>query len=146
MKYGLENGHQLLMSVHIGLEDSMMPTLKTSFLANLSNVLILTCLKTLLIQILIEQQNIWGLMDHGTKIKLVFILETVVLTQIYQVTKKYKNQHNVQLNQLINTIIHHSSGQLEMKLNQDGAIFNHGIKLGLIPLLFRYHNHQMNKF
>jgi len=43
-------------------------------------------------------------------------------------------------------MIHHSFGLLEMKSNQDGAMFNHGIMLGLILLLFRNQNHQINTF
>ena len=45
-----------------------------------------------------------------------------------------------------NTIIHRSSGQLEMKLSLDGATCNHGIMHGLILLPFRYQDHQMTIF
>ena len=66
-----------------GLVDSMMQILKTKFLASLSNAHSPTCLLKASIQFLIDQQQIWDLMDLGTKIKQECIMETAVMIRNY---------------------------------------------------------------
>ena len=65
-----------------GLVDLTTQILKTNSLVNPFNVHIPTCLLTS-IQFLIDQQLIWDLMDLGTKIKQVSIMETAVTTLNY---------------------------------------------------------------
>lgn len=66
-----------------GLVDSMMQILTTKLLANLSSVHTPTCLLKVSIQFSIDQQQIWDLMDLGTKIKQECIRETAVVIQDY---------------------------------------------------------------
>ena len=66
-----------------GLVDSMMQILKTKFLVSLSNAHSPTCLLKALIQFSIDQQQIWDLMDLGTKIKQECIRETAVVIRDY---------------------------------------------------------------
>jgi len=83
MKYGLVNGHWQPTFVLTGLVDLMMQILKTKFLVNLSSVLTPTCLLKVSIQFSIDQQQIWDLMDLGTKIKQECTRETAVMIRDY---------------------------------------------------------------
>ena len=94
MKFGLENGLWLQMSVPSGSADSMMLIFKINFLANKSNALILTCLK-ISILLSIGVLNIQGLLVLGIKNKLESILDYVMMIRNILDLNRFRKLENV---------------------------------------------------